>query len=42
VGIIGNLLDVYASFNPAIAIMGTLGLIALIVLISQLVKKIVE
>jgi predicted MFS family arabinose efflux permease len=42
VGIIGNLLDVYASFNPAIAIMGTLGLIALIVLISQLIKKTVE
>jgi len=42
VGVIGSLIDAYASFNPAIAIMGTLGLMALIVLVSHLTKKTVE
>jgi len=42
VGVIGGLIDAYASFNPAIAIMGTLGLMALMVLASHLMKKTIE
>ena len=35
VGVIGHLIDVYASFKPALLLMGTLGLIALTLLLRQ-------
>jgi len=39
VGIIGNLIDAYASFKSAIVFMDSLGLIALMVLVAQVKKK---
>lgn len=39
VGIIGNLIDVYASFKSAIVFMGSLGLMALIVLVTQVKRE---
>ena len=40
VGVIGNIIDVYASFKPALILMGTLGLAALALLLSQIKKSV--